>query len=220
MAMLRVLIVDDHLLIRAGLRQILEMEFGKSVTIGEAPNSREALQQIANQKWDVAVVDINLPGRSGLLLLDDIQAINPRLPVLILTACSEEEFAVRALKAGAAGFIPKESTHLELVQAIKTVLAGGKHVSSTAAQLLISQLNTKKQDAPHKALSDREFQVMCMLGRGKTPTEISKELSLSVKTVSTYRSRILEKMNLKSNAQIVHYAVTHGLVSFESDRAF
>jgi two-component system, NarL family, invasion response regulator UvrY len=210
--MLRVLIVDDHVLIRCGLKQILQSEFGKDITIGEAKNSKEALEHVAKSKWDVAVVDINLPGRSGLLVLGDIKAMSPRLPVLILTACSEEEFAVRVLKAGASGFIPKESTHLELVQAIKTVLAGGKHVSNAAALMLITQLNAPETKEPHEILSDREYQVMCMFGKGKTPTEIAKELSLSVKTVSTYRTRILEKLNLRTNAQIIHYAVTHALV--------
>lgn len=210
--MLRILIVDDHLLIRCGLKQILQADFGKDVFIGEAKNSREALELAAKGRWDVAVLDINLPGRSGLLLLSDLKAMHPRLPVLMLTACSEEEFAVRVLKAGASGFIPKESTHLELVQAVKTVLAGGKHVSNAAAQMLIEQLNSPKAAQAHEALSDREYQVMCLFGKGRTPTEIAKELSLSVKTVSTYRTRILEKLNLKTNAQIIHYAVTHDLV--------
>lgn len=212
--MLRVLIVDDHLLIRTGLKQILQSEFGKNVIVGEAQNSPETIEQISRNKWDVVVLDINLPGRSGLLILEDIKAMNPKLPVLILTACSEEEFAVRVLKAGASGFIPKESTHLELVQAIKTVVAGGKHVTNAAAQMLISQLHTKTGQEPHQKLSDREYQVMCLLGRGRTPTEIASDLTLSVKTVSTYRTRILEKLGLKTNAQIVHYAVKKGLVSF------
>src|SRR5688572_11565436 len=161
--MLRVLIVDDHLLIRTGLKQILQSEFGKNVIVGEAQNSPETIEQITKSKWDVVVLDINLPGRSGLLILEDIKAMNPKLPVLILTACSEEEFAVRVLKAGASGFIPKESTHLELVQAIKTVVAGGKHVTNTAAQMLISQLHKKADQEPHQKLSDREYQVMCLL---------------------------------------------------------
>jgi DNA-binding NarL/FixJ family response regulator len=212
--MLRALLIDDHVLIRTGLKQIIQAEYGKNVIFGEAQNSPEAIEQVTKSKWDVAVLDINLPGRSGLLILDDIRAINPKLPVLILTACSEEEFAVRVLKAGAAGFIPKESTHLELIQAIKTVLVGGKHVTNSAAQMLISQLHGKSDQDPHQKLSDREYQVMCLLGKGRTPTEIAKELTLSVKTVSTYRTRILEKLNLTTNAQIVHYAVKKGLVSF------
>lgn len=210
--MLKVLIVDDHVLIRAGLKQILAAEFGRDLAVGEAQNSREAIEQVTKSKWDVVVLDLNLPGRSGLLVLEDIKALRPQLPVLVQTACSEEEFAVRTLKAGASGFIPKESTHVELIQAIKTVLAGGKHVTNSAAQMLINQLNAKAEDEPHKLLSDREYQVMILLGKGRTPTEIAKELLLSVKTVSTYRTRILEKLNLNSNAQIVHYAVKHGLV--------
>lgn len=211
--MLRILIVDDHVLIRCGLKQILQAEYGKNVTTGEAQNSKEAIAQITKGKWDVVILDINLPGRSGLLILEDIKALSPKLPVLVLTACSEEEFAVRVLKAGAAGFIPKESTHLELIQAIKTVLAGGKHVTNTAAQMLISQLHQKPTETPHEKLSAREYQVMSLLGQGRTPTEIAQELTLSVKTVSTYRTRILEKLNLTSNAQIIHYAVKNGLVN-------
>jgi two-component system invasion response regulator UvrY len=212
--MLKALIVDDHVLIRCGLKQILQSEFGKNLLTGEAQNAREALEQVTKQNWDVVILDLNLPGRSGLLVLEDIKALRPKLPVLVLTACSEEEFAVRTLKAGASGFIPKESTHLELVQAIKTVMAGGKHVTNSAAQMLIHQLHSKTTDLPHKSLSDREYQVMCLLGKGRTPTEIGKDLGLSVKTVSTYRTRILEKLNLKTNAQIVHYAVKNGLVTF------
>ncbi len=208
--MLRILIVDDHVLIRCGLKQILQADFGQSIVIGEAQNAPEAIEQITKNKWDVVIMDIGLPGRSGLLLLEDVRSMQPNLPVLILSACSEEEFAVRVLKAGAAGFIPKESTHVELVAAIKTVLAGGKHVTNASAQLLVSQLAEPARIA-HQKLSAREYEVLCLLGKGKTPTEISKALSLSVKTVSTYRTRILEKLNLKTSAQLIHYAVTQKL---------
>jgi len=210
--MLRVLIVDDHLLIRCGLKQILQAEFGQSIIIGEAANGQEAIEQVGNANWDVLIMDINLPGRSGLVVLQDIKALCPRLPVLMLSAHSEEEFAVRVLKAGASGFIPKESSHVQLVKAIKTVLAGGKHITDNTAQMLVNQLNAPNEKAPHETLSDREFQVLCMLGEGKTPTEISKALSLSIKTVSTYRSRILEKMNMRTNAQLIHYVVTNKLL--------
>jgi two-component system, NarL family, invasion response regulator UvrY len=211
--MLRILIVDDHLLIRCGLKQILSTEFGNELEVGEAQNSREAIEQLAAKKWNVVVVDINLPGRSGLVLLHDIKAMYPKLPVLVLTACSEQEFAVRVLRAGASGFIAKESTHLELVQAIKKVVAGGKHVSSSVSDMLVEQITSPVRETPHETLSDREYQVMCMLGQGKTPTEIAKELTVSVKSISTYRSRILQKLNIRTNAQIVHYTVRHQLVS-------
>ncbi len=210
--MVRLLIVDDHLLIRCGLKQILEAEFGKDISIGEAENGQQAVEKVGQSNWDVVVMDINLPGRSGLVVLEDIKAMRPKLPVLMLSAYSEEEFVVRVLKAGAAGFIPKESTHLELVKAIRTVLAGGKHVTSMAAQMLVNQLHSPSENLPHEELSDREFQVLSMLGKGKTPTEISKALSLSIKTISTYRARILEKMNMKTNAQLIHYAIKHRLV--------
>ncbi|MFN7140697.1 MAG: response regulator [Limisphaerales bacterium] len=212
--MLRILIVDDHLLIRRGLQQILTSDLGRDVFVDEAENSQQAIEKIGQSSWDVVILDLNLPGRSGLVLLEEIKAMQPKLPVLVLTAYSEEEFAIRVLKAGAAGFIPKESTHLELVQAVKTVLSGGKHVTNTAAQMLIKELSSPSEKPPHEDLSDRELQVLCLLGKGKTPTEISKSLSLSIKTVSTYRTRILEKMNMKTNAQLIHYALKHGLAEF------
>lgn len=209
---LRILIVDDHLLIRCGLKQILEREL-TNVTVGEAQNGAEAIQQVAEKSWDVVVMDINMPGRSGLLVLQDIKHMQPKLPVLILSAYSEEEFAVRVLKAGAAGFVPKESTHLELVKAIRKVLSGGKYITDSVAEKLANQLDVKSGGAPHESLSDREYQVLCLIGSGKTPTEIADGLSLSVKTVSTYRARILEKLNMKTNAQLIHYVISNSLVS-------
>ncbi|MDB6026465.1 MAG: Response regulator, LuxR family [Verrucomicrobiales bacterium] len=212
MSALRILIVDDHLLIRCGLKQILEREF-PSVTVGEAQNGSEAIQQVAEKSWDVVVMDINMPGRSGLVVLQDLKHLHPKLPVLILSAYSEDEFALRVLKAGAAGFVAKESTHLELVKAIRKVLSGGKYITDSVAEKLANQFDIKATGAPHEALSDREYQVVCLIGSGKTPTEIAHELSLSVKTVSTYRARILEKLNMKTNAQLIHYMISNGLVN-------
>ncbi|MBA4148113.1 MAG: response regulator transcription factor [Verrucomicrobia bacterium] len=212
--MLRILIVDDHLLIRCGLKQILQAEFGMEAFVDEAASAEQALEKVALSDWDVVIMDINLPGRSGLVILDDLKVMRPKLPVLILSAYSEEEFAVRVLKAGAAGFIAKESTHLELVKAVKTVLAGGKHVTNNTAQMLATFLNAPAEKLPHEELSDREHQVLSMLGHGKTSTEIAKLLSLSVKTVSTYRARILKKMDLKTNGQLIRYAIEKGLVKF------
>jgi DNA-binding NarL/FixJ family response regulator len=212
MSALRILIVDDHLLIRCGLKQILEREF-PNVVIGEAQNGPEAIQQVAEKQWDVVIMDINMPGPSGLVVLQDVKHLHPKLPVLILTAYSEDEFALRVLKAGAAGFVPKESTHLELVKAVRKVLGGGKYITDSVAEKLASQFNNKTQGAPHEALSDREYQVLCLIGSGKTPTEIADELKLSVKTVSTYRARILEKLNMKTNAQLIHYVISNGLTN-------
>jgi two-component system invasion response regulator UvrY len=212
MSALRILIVDDHLLIRCGLKQILEREF-PNVVVGEGQNGPEAIQQVAEKAWDVVVMDINMPGRSGLLVLQDLKHLNPKLPVLILSAYSEDEFALRVLKAGAAGFVAKESSHLELVKAIRKVLSGGKYITDSVAEKLANQLDVKSVGAPHEALSDREYQVLCLIGSGKTPTEIADGLSLSVKTVSTYRARILEKLNMKSNAQMIHYVISNSLVN-------
>ncbi len=212
MSALRILIVDDHLLIRCGLKQILEREF-PNVVIGEAQNGAEAIQQVAEKGWDVVIMDINMPGRSGLLVLQDIKHMQPKLPVLILSAYSEDEFALRVLKAGAVGFVPKESTHLELVKAVRKVLTGGKYITDSVAEKLAGQFDPKSEAPAHKALSDREYQVLCLIGSGKTPTEIAQSLSLSVKTISTYRARILEKLNLKTNAQMIHYVISNGLTS-------
>lgn len=210
--MLRVLIVDDHLLIRCGLRQVLQGAFGQDLFVDEAESAEQAVEKVSQSDWDVVILDISLPGRSGLVILDDLKAIRPKLPILILSAGSEEEFAIRVLKAGAAGFIPKESTHLELVKAVKTVLAGGKHLTTNAAQILATNLYAPTGTLSHEGLSDREHQVLSMLGQGHTPTEIAKKLSLSVKTVSTYRTRILEKLNLKNTGQLIRYAIEKGLV--------
>jgi DNA-binding NarL/FixJ family response regulator len=210
--MIRILIADDHAIVRRGLKQILAEESGMTVA-GEAQNAQEVLDLVRKQKWHVVVLDIAMPGRGGLEVLKEIKQEQAQLPVLILSMHPEDQYAIRALKAGAAGYLTKESAPEELVKAIRKVLAGGKYVSASLAEKLALALETDTKKLPHEALSDREYQVLCLIASGKTVGEIAEELSLSVKTISTYRARILEKMNLKSNAALTHYAVQQRLVS-------
>jgi DNA-binding NarL/FixJ family response regulator len=193
------------------LKQLLQVGISRAV-IGEASNAAEALQQISEQPWDVVILDITMPGRSGVDILRDIKMLRPKLPVLILTASSEDQFAIRVLKVGAAGFVRKEMAPTELITAIKKVLTGGKYISQSLAEKLASSLNEDLETPPHESLSDREYEVMRLLAKGNTPTEVSKMLSLSVKTVSTYRTRILEKLHLKTSAELTYYAIKNGLV--------
>jgi two-component system, NarL family, invasion response regulator UvrY len=209
--MLRILITDDHALIRLGLKQLLLAGFGKCV-IGEASNGREALDKVAGGQWDVLVLDITMPGRSGIDVLRDIKTMRPNLPVLILSACSEDQFALRSMRTGASGYLRKESAPEELVEAIKRVTSGHKYITPSLAEKLASSLGDDKDKAPHESLSDREYEVMCLIAKGCTPTKIAKSLSLSVKTISTYRTRILEKLHLSSNAELTYYAIKNGLV--------
>lgn len=209
--MLKILLVDDHELIRAGLKQVLQAGLGK-ITVGEAKNAQEAMTLLQQQQWDLTITDITLPGRSGLDLLIECKNLRREMPVLVLSVLSEDEIAVRVLKAGAAGFVHKETSGDELVKAVKKVLAGGKYVSQSLAEKLAMQIGNPQTDDPHKKLSDREYLVMTMLASGKTLTQISKILSLSIKTISTYRSRILQKMHLDTNASLTRYALKHGLV--------
>jgi DNA-binding NarL/FixJ family response regulator len=207
---MKILLADDHAVVRHGLKQILTDEF-KRATFGEARNTREALDLVWKQDWDVVVLDITMPGRSGLDALREIKKSKPRLPVLVLSMHPENQFAVRVLKAGASGYMTKESAPDELVGAVKKVLAGGRYVSTALAETLAASLSNN-QRAPQEKLSDREFQVLRLIASGKMATEIARELSLSVKTISTYRTRILEKMGMKNNAELMHYAIQHRLV--------
>jgi DNA-binding NarL/FixJ family response regulator len=207
---MKILLADDHAVVRHGLKQILTDEF-KRATFGEARNTREALDLVWKQDWDVVVLDITMPGRSGLDALREIKKSKPRLPVLVLSMHPENQFAVRVLKAGASGYMTKESAPDELVGAVKKVLAGGRYVSTALAETLAASLSNN-QRAPQEKLSDREYQVLRLIASGKMATEIARELSLSVKTISTYRTRILEKMGMKNNAELMHYAIQHRLV--------
>jgi two-component system invasion response regulator UvrY len=209
--MMRVLIVDDHAIVRRGLRELLSDEF-HGAAFGEASDARQALEQLRKKQWDVALLDINLPGKSGLDLLKELKAEWPKLPVLVLSAHPEDQFAVRALKAGAGGYMTKESAPEELAKAIRKVLAGGRYVSSALAEKLALGVKKDPTRTPHETLSDREYEVMSRIASGKTVTEIAEELSLSGKTISTYRTRILEKLSVKNSAEIVLYAVRNGLV--------
>lgn len=208
---MKILITDDHAVLRRGLRQILEDGFGK-IVFGEASNASEAIAAVAREHWDLVVLDITMPGRTGLEALKEIKAIKPNMRVLVLSVHSEDQFAVRVLKAGASGFLNKDSAPEELVKAVRKVVAGGRYVSASLAEKLAFNLDHPSDELPHQKLSDREFQVLRMIGSGKTVSEIAEELGLSVKTVSTYRARILEKMNLNTNAELTRYSFENKLV--------
>lgn len=209
--MIRVLVADDHAVVRRGLVQILT-EAPDMVVAGEASTGREVLQAVWKHDYDVLVLDIAMPEGSGLEVLQQLQTLKPDLRVLILSMYPERQYAVRALKTGAAGYLTKESVPDELIAAIRKVARGGKYVSQSLAEQLASELRGEVEKEPHQTLSDREYQVMTLLAAGKSVTDVAEELSLSVKTVSTYRARILDKLNLKSIAEIIRYALEHGLV--------
>jgi len=208
---MKILITEDHAVVRQGLKLILADHF-KHAVIGEARNATEALARVWKDKWDVVVLDITMPGRSGLEVLKEIKRSKPRLPVLILSMHPEDQFAVRLLKAGASGYLTKESAGEELVGAIKKVVGGGRYVSPALAERLASYLTMDVQKAPHERVSDREFLILRMIASGKQVGQIARELSLSVSTVSTYRARILKKMDMENNAELTHYALQKGLV--------
>jgi two-component system, NarL family, invasion response regulator UvrY len=209
--MTRILIVDDHAILRRGLRALLSDAFARA-EFGEASNAEQALEQLGKKGWDVALLDISLPGKNGLDLLKELRVARPRLPVLVLSVHPEDQFAIRALKAGAGGYMTKETAPEELVKAIHKILAGGQYVSPTLAERLALRVRKDFTRMPHEMLSDREYDVMCRIASGKTVTEIAGELSLSVKTISTYRARILEKLGVKNSAQISRYAIRNQLV--------
>jgi len=209
---MRILITEDHAVVRQGLKLILADHFKKAV-FGEARNATEALALVWKEKWDVVVLDITMPGRSGLEVLKEIKRSRPKLPVLILSMHPEDQFAVRLLKAGAAGYLTKESAGQELVGAIKKVVAGGHYISSSLAERMASYLTIDVRKAPHERLSDREFLILRMFASGKQVSQVAKELTISVSTVSTYRARILEKMDMKNNAELTHYALQKELVN-------
>ncbi len=207
---MRVLVADDHAILRRGIKQILE-EIPSISTVDEATNGQEVLARTAKKVYDLVLLDISMPGRSGLDVLKQLKVERPRLPVLVLSMHPEEQYAVRALKAGASGYLTKESAPDELIAAVQKILEGGKYVSQSLAERFVTEL-AKPSDKPlHELLSDREYEIFCMIASGKTVSEIGSELALSVKTVSTYRSRILEKTNLKTNAEITRYVIENRL---------
>jgi two-component system invasion response regulator UvrY len=210
--MIRVLIADDHAVVREGVRQILSDTPDISV-VAEARDGQEAIDRVRTAQIDVVVLDITMPGKSGIEALTEIKRERPNLPVLILSVHSEEQYGPRILKAGASGYLPKDSLPEQLVQAIRKAVIGGKYISPVLAEKLASELGSDAAKPLHETLSDREYQVLCMIGRGKTIKEIAEILSLSDKTISTYRARILEKMNMKNNGELTHYAIRQGLVN-------
>ncbi len=209
--MIKVIIVDDHAVVRKGLRQIIEDTPDLSVA-DEAGSGYELLEKVRLKKYDVVLLDISMPGKDGLDTLKELKNEKQDLPVLVFTVYPEEQYALRVLKAGAAGYINKECEPEALIEAIRKVSQGRKYISPDLAELLASNLDSGGDQALHDSLSDREFQVMCLIASGKTVKDIAKELFLSINTISTYRIRILEKMNMKSNAEITHYAIKNRLV--------
>ncbi|HVT19146.1 MAG TPA: response regulator transcription factor [Thermoanaerobaculia bacterium] len=206
--MTRILLVDDHVVVRQGLRQILKESIADAV-FGDAASGEEAVRLARAAVWDVVLLDISLPGKSGLDVLKELRQSRPNLPILVLSMHPEDQFAVHALRAGAAGYVTKKTAAADLVTAVKTVLAGRKYVSSSLGERLAGQVGLAPGTAPHELLSDREFQVFRLLASGKTVTAIAEALHLSVPTVSTYRARILEKMLLTENSDLVQYAIVH-----------
>jgi DNA-binding NarL/FixJ family response regulator len=210
--MIKILIADDHAIVRRGLKQILE-DTPNIVVADEASTGKEVLEKISEKEYDVVVLDISLPDKSGLDILKQLKSQKPKLPVLVLSIYPEEQYAERVLKIGASGYLTKESAPEELITAIKKVSVGGKYITASLAEKLAFNLDEKTDKLLYETLSDREFQVMCSISSGKTQKEIAAELSLSIKTISTYRYRILEKMRMKSNAELTRYAMENKLVN-------
>ncbi|PYN81229.1 MAG: DNA-binding response regulator [Candidatus Rokuibacteriota bacterium] len=210
--MMRVLVADDHPVVRTGLRAILGRQCHINA-VGEAATAAEVRKLVAQKSWDVVVLDMSLPDCSGLDVVKEIKRVRPKLPVLILSVHPEAEFAVRALRAGAAGYISKKAGPEELASAVLRLAQGRRYMSPAAAEELIATLGNghASDQAPHERLSDREYQVLCLLGSGKSVGRIAEELARSVKTISTYRARILEKMEMRSTAQLVHYVLQQRL---------
>lgn len=209
--MIKILLVDDHPFVRLGIIHILEnaMDFEY---IHEASNGSELINMILQNEYDIVLLDISLPGRNGLDLLKEIKKLKPELKILIVSMHSEEQYAIRSIKLGASGYITKSAVPNELIMAIRMITQGKKYITTSLAEKIAHNLNTLEDNPKHDKLSERELEVMCMLGQGKTNNEIARELSLSPKTISTYRERILEKMNLKSTAEIIRYAIIEGLI--------
>lgn len=208
--MRRILIVDDHEVVRDGVKTIFD-EQAATIAFGDASTASEALQLASDHSWDIVLLDLSLGGRSGLEVLKELKQIQPRTPVLILSMHSEEQYARRAFKAGAAGYITKDSSRAELWKAIDKVIRGGKYVSPEMAEKLVTYIEKASDAEPQDTLSDREFEVMRLIASGKTVSEIAEILALSDKTISTYRARILEKMGMKTNAELTRYVIQHRL---------
>ncbi len=207
----RILLVDDHEIVRKGLRQMLAEAFPGAV-FGEAANAAEAVRMARESDWDVAVLDISLPDRSGLEALSEIRKMRPKLPVVVLSMYAEEQFAIRAMRAGAAGYVTKRKAAEEIVAAVKKALAGGRYLTPSLAAKLGSEIGLDAAQVPHQRLSNREFEVFLLLASGRTVKSIAEQLHVSVQTVSTHRTRLLEKMKMKTNADLTGYAVLERLL--------
>ena len=214
--MINVLIADDHAIVRDGLKEILARS-GDLKAGGEAKNGQEVLRLVREAQWDLLLMDMSMPGRSGIDLIKQVKAEQPKLPILVLSMHQEHEYAARAIRAGASGYLNKDSASDLLVAAIRKIVAGGVFLSESAAELLARETLRGDDAPPHTLLSTREFQIFGMIVQGKTVTEIAVELSLSVKTVSTHKMRVLEKMNLTNQAELVRYALTHRLLDAPGD---
>ncbi len=210
--MIRILLADDHPVVREGFKQMLA-DYEDMLVTGEAGTSQEVLNKVHKNDYDVLLLDIFMPGRSGLEIISELKKEYPKMAILVISAYPEEQYSVRALKRGASGYLLKLTAPEELITAIRAVSQGRNYISSSLADRLANMIKDDAQENPHERLSDREFQVMRMIVSGKSLKEIAEELALSDKTVSTYRARILEKMNMKNNAEIIHYAIEQGLVN-------
>lgn len=209
--MIKILIADDHAVVRKGLRQILVEEY-PSAKIGEASDAEGLLAEVMKDDWNIVICDMNMPGRSGLDALTQIKHVAPQLPVLIMSMYPEDQYALRVLKAGASGYLSKDNIHDDIIKAVQTVQLGKKFITPTIAEKLANALGEERSLQPHEILSDREFDVFKLLASGKAVSEIAAQLSLSATTVSTYRSRIMEKMSMKSNAELTRYALEKNLI--------
>jgi two-component system invasion response regulator UvrY len=210
---IKILIADDHAIVREGLKQIVAEE--KDILVaGEAENAAKLMELLEKEKWSLVVLDINMPGKSGLEALKDIKLQYPDLPVLILSMFSEDQYGLRAIKAGASGYLKKVSAPTELVTAIRKIVSGGKYINQSLAEKLADKYGKIEEGLLHDKLSDREYQIMCNIALGKSAEEIAEELSISINTVYTYRNRILEKMSMKSNVELTQYVMQNKLVEF------
>jgi DNA-binding NarL/FixJ family response regulator len=208
---MRILIADDHAVVRQGLILILTQALGQA-EFGEAGDSRQTIAAALKQHWDLVILDLSMPGRNGLEALKELKAQRPALPVLVFSMHSEQQYAVRAFRAGAAGYLTKANASAELVKAVKRIMAGGRYVSAALGEELVSELSGHGNAMLHEKLSDRELEILRLIASGRSVKEIAAELTLSASTISTYRTRLLEKMNMRTSAELTHYAVSNGLV--------
>ena len=209
--MIKILIADDHAIVREGLKQIVAEESDMTVA-GEAPDANELFKLIENESWDIVVLDINMPGKSGLESLKEMKIRFSGIPVLILSMFGEDQYGLRAIKAGASGYLKKVSAPMELVAAIRKIVSGGKYINPSLAEKLAEVIDNPGTEFPHDKLSDREYQIMCSIASGKTAEEMAEDLMLSIHTIYSYRNRILEKMQLKSNVELTQYAIQYKLI--------